>query len=988
MFAASGLLAFLLPLATAQVAVSSSDVCQGVLNVTFTSPNGNSSDVVSLGTSEASGMDHLYKITNYFVTLVIARPGVPEIFLQEEMVSDPTAFLLRDYTKVLKTYKGLLALVAVGVALAVLVPFVGVIVLCCRCCCHRCGGGVKQPERKGDTRRRGCRGLFLFLLVVALLFTIVCAFVTSAYVPSGIDNLTTRANQSASGMSSFLVKTKSELDTVLVTNYEEFQFKLLERLNGCTSSIGEEFSDLIKDNSKGFIKVTENLVAIDKEMSSVNTSLRKLKDIVDNISRSKAKDNLNEASKCTGGQGCDNVKAYANAEHLDFSKVQGELNNLFKKAESLKSDMEKLNPQELDSAVKKAVDPAARKQDLMTKVEDAVKAINDTVSGEGLKIKQSMETLKISSLLDSHQLQRLLRRMEAHLNDAKPYVSYYSYATLAVAGVLTTVLVTWSLGLTWGGCGSRDGSCNRHTGGSCLYLGAVIFVLAFFIPMLASTVLLSVGTVTQRSTCDLVLDLNQPEATSLIRFALKMAFKELPAKRTAVGKDKESAPPFLEVLNSIGAEGSLDIVKRFANCRGDSGGPAAKFSLYALLGEELLLNLTQVTTTENLSTRWLWSNSTEGRPDFSKKADEFLKEVDNAELGDAIPTKFQDKVKMLHDIDNISVYKSALDELHEKLENVSRMTDSLKTYKLDPLAADQSLKAVVKDLEDIRANDAASEIVKLKSSLDKLEGHRMIEDKQIKEYAQEQIDEAPKALDRIKAHLKRQAESYKEDLLKSINFFMDHVSKQLRESVGDCRPVYRVYQGAVNAVCGDILMPFNGFWFSVGAFLVIGVVALVFALCLSTLYAKVDPAVALMESLGRGDSDVVSGGTYVDSDTIPLARVNRKRRQESGGGGGGRGVYDNRDGYLHDASPEYREHHGGRQVAPPHRNLPGVASPGVAYVPAPAYQYSQDPGFAPYGKGYNPGYNPMAPAHRVPSGEWDGAGQFAKPPPPYYYPGA
>lgn len=95
--------------------------------------------------------------------------------------------------------------------------------------------------------------------------------------------------------------------------------------------------------------------------------------------------------------------------------------------------------------------------------------------------------------------------------------------------------------------------------------------------------------------------------------------------------------------------------------------------------------------------------------------------------------------------------------------------------------------------------------------------------------------------------------------------------------------------------------------------------------------------------------------------------MNRKPRRGRGG------VYDNRNGYLHDYTPEYRDHH-------PQRSLSGVASPTVAYVPAPHYNYARDPDLPPY----KPVHGPTAP----PVGDWVGQGgaDYHKPP-PYYFPG-
>lgn len=228
---------------------------------------------------------------------------------------------------------------------------------------------------------------------------------------------------------------------------------------------------------------------------------------------------------------------------------------------------------------------------------------------------------------------------------AKPYVAYYNYATLAIAAVLAFILLAYVLGLTWGGCGSRDGSCSRGSGGSWLSAGGTIFILAFFIPMLVSTVFFAVGIVGQRSTCDLALDLGSPEAESLIRFAYKRALPE-----------KEG--PKRGGVEYVNADVVVGVVRRFAECRDTPRG------LYGLLGEELVANVTRSATKNGggdggISFELLLDDGK--RLDFDAETKAFMDEVRKLDFRDVVSKELDAKLADVEKIDLEAVLNKIVD---------------------------------------------------------------------------------------------------------------------------------------------------------------------------------------------------------------------------------------------------------------------------------------------------------------------------------------
>ncbi|XP_075724999.1 prominin-1-A isoform X2 [Rhipicephalus microplus] len=948
--------AAVLPVAKSQS--SSDNGCLGPVNINFSSVDSSAYDFQSVRMPEASGMDHLYSIVTHFA-YVIAEPGLPKGLLEDDQLfKDPISIILTRWKELPRMFMGLLVLVAVGLVLAVIVPFVGVLVLCFRCCCKRCGGAENVPEGKGDAAKRGWRGVLLFILAVVLLFAVVCAFVTNAFVPAAVVKLPDSIEHSAHDVVLVVNRTKDDVDHLLVKNYGEFKSEFEQRLNVCTHQVGDDVSAIITKSPAFQLKqVAENVEKLSLEVNNITDVAKQAKGLMDEIKKSvdNVKHSVDEASKkCrnnNGGSTCDDIDK--NKKDLEFKFDSVNLS----KIEEAKKELDKLDPATLKSEIEKALDTEERRKDIMRKVNTATNEIRTKLNDVEQTLQDTSKKFNLPLISDPKALD--VSSIRDVFDDAQPYIAYYGYVTLAIACVLAIVLASYVLGMTWGGCGSREGSCNRKTGGSCLTTGAVLFVLAFFIPMVLSTLILAVGIAGQRGVCDVARDPGGEHSVAL------------------VGRVVESLEQQLGAINGTTIE---DIAKRFGECRNKS------YSLFQLLGKELVMNITRrvAGSDQQRSVDWLWGEGDVTQIDIDAGIREFEKTIDSINVDSIVPKEVDDRIVQLR---SFSVDTKDLSDLEAKVSgaklkfNLEEVLTKMEDFK--------SGKSMTKEVLTL-LNNVTDELKKLQGFVKELEELKAVVVPSIKQVnillkinATDLNDYAVEIIDKAKAQLKEDvkktiesARKYKDKFLEMVNEYLNHTRRGVEENVGDCQDLYRVYSAAVSSVCDDILLPLNGYWFSVAAFLVVGIPAVIFALCLASLYARVDPATLYLDPLSPVDSDHVSGGSYMDSDTIPLARVNHKRRHTGGNSAVvNRASYDSRDGYYHDISPEYREH----PAAPHHRP---VTSPAIAYSPAPAYHYSRDPGIPHYAKGYESA-PPPAVRH---SEDWE-SNQFAKPP-PYYYPGS
>lgn len=940
------LLAFLAAPAMSQVATDNG--CLSPVEINFTSVDPASYSFQSVQPPEASGMDHLYSIVTHFAALVVAEPGVPAAILSDErLFKDPISMFHDRWRELPGLFLGLLVLLVVGLSLALVVPLVGVVALCCRGCCHRCGGARGVPERKGDAAKRGWRGVCLFVLALGLLFSLVCAFVTNAYVPAAVMSLPDNLGNSAHDTLLVVNKTKDEVDNLLVKNYGQFKSHFVQRLNVCTDQVGEDVSRIITQSPAFKLKdvVVPNVENLTAEVNKIDASARVAKDAAKNVSDAVAniKKHIDEASKKCNKQGAS--KPTCEEIESQKKKVDVVLPDLSKKLDSIdkaKKDLEDLNIEDLKNKINEALDTEKRKKDVMDRVKTVSDKIVKKLDEVGSTLQANSEKLDLNNITKPGQLDTT--PMRNAFQEAAPYIGYYGYATLGIACILAAILTCYVLGLMWGGCGSREGSCHRKTGGSCLTTGAVLFILAFFIPMLLSTVLLFAGITGQRGACDVARNPSSVQFKQLAGWASRSWLSSVPVGEDAIG----------------------EILDRFGQCRNRS------YSLYHLLGRDVLKNLTH----QAASTDWLWGDGDVGI-NVDDGAREFEEAVEGVNVENIVPRELKEKLEELskakvnrRDLEDL---KAEINKTHVKF-NLQETLRKIDEFKSDPKVADvkEDLESVTKELKDMERFLKVIEEQKelLLPSLDKVEGLLVIDNKDLHAYALQLVDEATRQLQQDVRQLNETARKYKDKILQLVDYFVNHTRKQVQENVGDCKDLYIVYSAAVGSVCDKILLPLNGYWFSVAAFLVVGIPAVIFALCLASLYARVDPASLYLDPLSPVDSDHVSGGSYMDSDTIPLARVNHKRRHTGSNSAVVASYSESRDGYYHDISPEYRDH----PVAPHHRP---ITSPAIAYAPAPAYHYSRDPGHC--GKGHES-------ARHSTGADWEG--QFAKPPPYYCYQGS
>ncbi|XP_043111926.1 prominin-2 isoform X2 [Puntigrus tetrazona] len=677
---------------------------------------------------------------------------------------------------------GFLVCVAIGILYIVLMPLIGLIFACCRCC-GNCGGRMQQKQTTNIHCKRRSLYLATFFITVLILAGNVCMFLSSTNASETVMRSPKEATDILENVKGYLNTIPKQIEQVTNESYVTVDI-VKNNLNETGPLLGK----LIQNGLKGpldpaFNSITEIAQVINgtsSELLKLNKTLELLKPKVDvlkaNLSAVRQRiNNTLHMSDC--------VNCTSQLPELDKLSLEGSL------------DFPDQN--DLRSAVDKAINAdvigqANKGRDFFDSIPAKVK--NETRLSVQVALFQ-LETLKtqISGVTKGLPLDVLktisapLTEIQKSITSVSPHIEKSSQISLAVGLVLSClillVVICNFLGLLLGvaGLNPKDNPSERSSTSNC---GGIFFMagvgfsfLVSWIFMLVVLILFIVGGNTYTLVCK---PWQNQELFQLI--------------------DTPGLIPGFNLSTALNLNTNLNIANVYSDCQKNK--PLwTTFHLNEIFDLNSKLDVSQYTheidqTFEGAQINI--ANITILSPEVKSQLNNFSSSASNM--------KFSNIIQQINDVSgtNLSSVAESLDILAGKQSNQAIKNELLReasdlrdiqtgvTSNIMPLLLE--LNTTIKNLSVVAAQiTAAVGNVFIKVG-----------------YAQDVLNY------NISQIVKAESRAFIDCQLKIFQTFLYWVNKTITERVGRCRPAAAAVDRSEELVCKHLVESLNAFWLSLG----------------------------------------------------------------------------------------------------------------------------------------------------------------------------
>ncbi|XP_076064298.1 prominin-1-like isoform X3 [Oratosquilla oratoria] len=778
------------------------------------------------------GMEHLYFITNMFLDLIYRHQEMPErisaLVAQEleggkfdqqramRLVSELEA----NWDVLVKHYVGMMALVVLGLLMAVTMPVIGLVVACCRCAGH-CGADHLHYDKKRDPCKRVALGTLLAAFVVIILLGLVCAFVTNARVEEGVQSLPSQLHTSVHDTRLYLNNTNNEVRNLLVKNYKELQRVLFTKLDSSGELVKSELARVSKAIAiENLTAIATSLTYIKKDLSIIRNTTEKLQKQTSTLQSGlhEVAMKISDLRKtCESLPECRDLidrygdKLEINTQFYDYleTDVLPQLPNV----ESKLDDVTRLIDSDIEREVRRG------KRDFDSIATDIQNTVQKSIPEIKKKIRQGGGQLMETANNISHILEQIdVRETGQYLNlvhDAiNEYAMYRYWGFLGICILLLVITLCFSLGVVFGCCGRRPDeatSCHKATGASWLMWGVGLTFLFSVVVMTATTALFVVGSASDILVCDPLRDPDDSEVFKVIADHFKLDFMYPGGE----------APSVISIIIKCHANESLYSVLNLEQTSNDIAelkNYRERFKLdeqVAALKRQIEVDTNVVILTREAKQQlWELANSSVADKDtwdyYTDILEQKVLSIDLMELA-ALLNQTADQLPAGYDNTSIKLKNDALfcEGQHRWVESIGALTR------------------------------------KLKSTTESLNQHLKFNKTSLREAIKDLIGQAEYAQNYLRTNGSKEVielvDRFSKDFLGDIDDYAVHVELMVENEVGRCGPMSTVYNATASSVCKDILYPFNGFWASVGWCFMLFIPCIVLAIYLASLYRKTEP---------------------------------------------------------------------------------------------------------------------------------------------------
>ncbi|XP_056465039.1 prominin-2 [Gadus chalcogrammus] len=709
-----------------------------------------------------------------------------------KLVSDP------EIRKAALRYEtGFLVCVAIGVLYIVLMPLVGIFLVCCRCC-GNCGGEMYQKQTSSINCWRRSLYWSLFLTTVVILAGNICMFKSNEAFKLSVDQGQGGIITAIDNIQTFITDVPQQITYVVNASY-----KTVDEVTENLGDIGPQLGSRIQGSFRIPLKpALDSVDLLERDALKTDDLLNKLNGAVDQLQRSIAIAQANVTA----------VKTKLNDTIYDpdcynCTRLEPELQKL-----TVDTTLEIPNL----SGIQTAVDEVIKAQ-LQSVADDYLHSIPQRVTNDTraviLTIKEQLRRIEaeVSQGLDGIP-PSALGELEASLERAKLEVKQLSgdiqkgnhikWAVGVVISVLVLLVVLCNaLGLLLGPAGLRPGadprerSCTAASGGSFLLMGAGFSFLYSWLFMLLV----------------------------LLLFLLGGNLYTLVCKPWTNG----------ELLQFIDASGLVPSLPNNVTFGGIYSDCTKNMPIWSTLSLSQNINL-------------------EAELNISKYTAEIVEQFENSQITLSSITLLSPEVrKQLGDFPD-KLKQIDFDSTREKLTNITELNLNTSAGKIDRFAVTQPIAKIKAELNeaatDLRAIQRDMETVvfpqieNLKLLINELQVQAVKTNGTVATVS----SEVGKAQDFLNTNttsiVKAESRAFLKCQMQLFDAYAAWAILTITEQVGRCRPVSGAVDAAVVIVCSNVVESLNAFWFSLGWCMIFFIPSIILSIKLSKYYRKMKRA--------------------------------------------------------------------------------------------------------------------------------------------------
>ncbi|XKL60926.1 hypothetical protein PGB90_007983 [Kerria lacca] len=782
-----------------------------------------STDFKSSTKFQPRGMAHLYLLTEKFISYIGKEQAFPEGFLEvNEENTIQVADIGKEWPVLLHHYGAILIVILCAVLFATIMPIIGLTFCCCRCV-GRCGARTQPFDKRYDPCRRHFYGAILVIITVLISFGVICAFSTNEVLEEGVTDLPKHVRVALTDSELYINNTKKEVYTLLITNFKELERTLSNILQASGKILLNKLAQATKASVlSNLTNVVEGLSTIKNDLNKINSlslSLHERSSRLDYGLKQIGSKILQDIRQCQRELPCREFNRKYNVDELSLETNFSQLPNV---TASLKN-LSDLSAAGIENEVLKGKREFEKIQSyIQESVENTIPLIMGNINKTGKAIEEG--AVRVITIL-----QRMKDVISSHVNEPmesgqtmiEKFSPYRYYVCFAVSCTLLIILLFLTFGLLCGCCGGRPNSgyqedcCNKGAGSRNLMIAVWLMFLTSGVLMAIALIYFVAGITTDKLVCHSLKNPHNSRTFNLLdQLADVNRFYKSPG-----------AEPIYDPIN-------LRTIIRACH---------RNLSLYQVLQLEKEIDISEVAN----------------YPNKFGVNDRIIELVNNIKLDYDINIITEDASNLLRhlaysELNNINfpAYTNVIGEKMTSIDLLQLATALNETAsQLPPLYINitYSLYNSAMYLQTHQIYQVAEMISitkELESIAAQLQEHLKFNHTSLKNAVEHLLEEVKTAQEKLQIRgrgiVTKLATDFGNEFISHIQEYLGKVVSRMQFDIGRCAPVSQAYNATVIAGCNRILYPFNGFWFSVGAVVLLFIPAIIISIILSGLYQKSD----------------------------------------------------------------------------------------------------------------------------------------------------